>query len=422
MAFELDYAEFLDDALMEAESYEMVESLKGNGREGGEKEGREREYWILKPGMSDRGQGIRLFSTMAELQAIFDGWEAEAGDGDEEDDQEETADVNGTTEDSMQPGHDRGEGTGEGNGEGIRTSHLRHFLAQPYIHPPLLIPTAPYNNRKFHIRTYVVAAGALRVYVYDRMLALFASESYVPPWETGAGTGSDTGGGDGEGAEQEELLRRRMRNIHLTNTCVQTAVHSDHTNHPSGSADSTDTDDTTNTPPSSQSPVHLLTNLPLPPSTHTAIHTQINATTAALFRAAVAQPTNFQPLPGAFEVFGVDFLVEDTSSKQKGMDGIRGSEQVREGKLSEGGVADGDQGGNDAGVSVQLLEVNAFPDFARTGEELRDLVVRRLFEEVVRVVVGPYFGVLPERQEGCEKREGNDGRLRKVLDIDLHLR
>jgi tubulin--tyrosine ligase len=48
--FEVDYAEFLDDALVEA--WDLKESWASNE----EKEANEQEWWILKPGMSDRGQ------------------------------------------------------------------------------------------------------------------------------------------------------------------------------------------------------------------------------------------------------------------------------------------------------------------------------------------------------------------------------
>ena len=152
--FELDYAEFLDDALLEA--FELHEAFERNVG----KAPSEREWWILKPGMSDRGQGIRIFSTEDELRTIFEGWEADNPDSDLEAD-EQHPEVAGSSHTSLS--------------DHIMTSHLRHFIAQPYIHPPLLTPTAPYNNRKFHIRTYVVAAGALQVYVYTPMLALFAS-------------------------------------------------------------------------------------------------------------------------------------------------------------------------------------------------------------------------------------------------------
>lgn len=342
--FEVDYAEFLDDALVEA--YELRESFARNER----KQPSEREWWILKPGMSDRGQGIRLFSTEEELQAIFEGWELEnsedEAEGEEEDDDHAVTSISGSSGTYVK-------------GDGIITSHLRHFVAQPYIHPPLLIPSAPFNNRKFHVRTYVVAVGALRVYVCNRMLALFASERYIPPWESQPS--------DDIGAVDDAALER-IRNIHLTNTCVQTKT----------GITAVETES-----------VFLLSSLPLPKRVHASIRSQIHETTSELFRAAAALPTNFQPLPQCFELYGVDFLVED-----KGVE-----EDV---------------------VNVQLLEVNAFPDFAQTGEELSDVVVKGLFEELFRLVIGPYFGVEASRLNS-ELKESGGGfeRLAKVLDIDL---
>jgi tubulin--tyrosine ligase len=160
--FELDFAEFLDEALMEA--YEVAESLADNEN----KEPNERTWWILKPGMSDRGQGIRLFSTTAELAEIFESFEEDSDD--EDDDKDATA-----------------------NDTSVITSQLRHFVAQQYVHPPLLV-----DNRKFHIRAYVLAVGGLKVFVYKPMLALFAAREYLPPWE------------------DDDLT------AHLTNTCLQT--------------------------------------------------------------------------------------------------------------------------------------------------------------------------------------------------------
>lgn len=159
--FELDFAEFLDEALMEA--YEVADSMALNE----ELPPDQRTWWILKPGMSDRGQGIRLFSTTEELTEIFESFE---GDSDSEEEDEE---VEGDTS--------------------VVTSQLRHFVAQQYVHPPLLV-----DNRKFHIRTYVLAVGGLKVFVYKPMLALFAAREYSPPWK------------------DDDLT------AHLTNTCLQT--------------------------------------------------------------------------------------------------------------------------------------------------------------------------------------------------------
>ncbi|KAL8799531.1 MAG: hypothetical protein Q9182_005806 [Xanthomendoza sp. 2 TL-2023] len=324
--FEVDYAEFLDEALVEA--YELHEAFARNQ----EKEAQDREWWILKPGMSDRGQGIRLFSTEEQLHDIFDQWEADQPDSDDEDERSNPSS-------SDPPDSDPAEFTTAPSAShpqeqtstaGIITSQLRHFIAQPYI-PPLLLPQ--YGNRKFHIRTYVLCLGALRVYIYKEMLALFAQVPYRPP-----------GTQPSNGAETD------MR-PHLTNTCLQSSPF--------------------------PSTVHPLSTLPLSPQV---IIRQITTATRILFLAATQQATTFQPLPNAFEVFGLDFLVD-----------------------AEGGV--------------WVLEVNAFPGFGMSGEGGRG-VVEGLWRGVLRVVLwgdgeglGGFFG------GGGE--EGEKGDMIKILDIDM---
>lgn len=312
--FELDYAEFLDEALVEA--WELRESFERN--EG--KETEEKEWWILKPGMSDRGQGIRLFSSEEELQSIFEEWEAERPDSEDE-------------EENENPKGEESKNKGEEEGDYIVTSHLRHFIAQPYIHPPLLLPS---NPRKFHIRTYVLAVGALKVYVYKQMLALFASAPYVPPWTSST---SDAG---------------LDLSAHLTNTCLQPSIHD-------GTVQS----------------FFSLPSSDLSSAMKDNIFKQICDTTGEVFEAAAkGMMVHFQVLPNVFEVFGVDFLVD------------------------EGGRA-------------WLLEVNAFPDFRQTGEELRG-IVGGLWKGVVDVAVGGFFGV-----EGMEKEKEGEGDMVLVREVEM---
>ncbi|KAJ5239816.1 hypothetical protein N7468_004435 [Penicillium chermesinum] len=259
--FELDYAEFLDEALLEA--YELNESLQKNE----ERAESEKEWWILKPGMSDRGQGIRLFNSEDQLREIFEEWEEDSDDesGSEKPEDEEKLEVSAA--------HDAG----------VVTSQLRHFLAQPYIDPPaasafFFKPEIPHSH----------------------MLALFAAKPYCAPHE--------------EDDEVKDLAR------HLTNTCFQEGGSSnegsvrrfwDLDHHVPGLAD----------------------------DWKEQIFSQICAT-----------------LPNAFELFGVDFLV--------------------------------DSSGN-----AWLLEMNAYPDFGQTGEALKEVVVGRLFEETIDVAVKPFFGL-----------------------------
>jgi tubulin--tyrosine ligase len=327
--FEVDYAEFLDDALVDA--WDLKESWARNE----EKDEKEREWWILKPGMSERGQGIRLFSSEEELTEIFEEWDPPSDDEDEEGDARSDAD-----------------GEKEGN-DGIMTSQLRHFIAQPYIHPPLLLSppseraSNPSSLRKFHIRTYVLATGALQVYVYRPMLALFAARSYIPPWDQ---------------VLQED--REEAMKAHLTNTCLQ------------------DTGDREGSVGLFWS---LPNDIPTQPDSTTSISssdwknkifTQLCAATGETFEAAArGMSIHFQPLPNAFEIFGLDFMVN-----------------VEE----------------DGELRCWLLEVNAFPDFRQTGDELSGMI-EGLFEGVVDVGIKEAFGMQAEERED----------MVKVLDIDL---
>ena len=208
---EVDYAEFLDDALDEC--YELRQELETG-----------KDTWILKPSMSDKGQGIRLFKTVEQLQAIFDSFELES------DDEEEN---------------------------GVIVSQLRHFIVQKYISNPLLLDQ--YNNRKFHLRTYVVCAGNLLVYVYKDILCLFADSPYTQP----------------DGSETEVAM-----DGHLTNTCIQ-----------------------------GSEPL-VVPFWDLEYQKKDVIFDQVKEITADLFKAAVnVDRMNFQPLDNAIEIYGIDFLV-----------------------------------------------------------------------------------------------------------------
>ncbi|KAI9842658.1 MAG: hypothetical protein M1838_003049, partial [Thelocarpon superellum] len=205
----------------------------------------------------------------------------------------------------------------------IITSQLRHFVAQPYIHPPLLLPLSSTPPRKFHIRTYVVAVGSLRVYVYREMLALFATAPYRSP-----------------------SFQAGHLSSHLTNTCLQD----------DGGA-------------AGRNNVRRFWDLPTPPQLETdwtsGVYDQICHVTGETFEAAArGMMVHFQTLPNAFEVFGLDFLV-------------------------------------DGAGTVWLLEVNAFPDFKQTGGELKSLVAG-LFDGVVAVAIRPFFGLDERETEGRE--------------------
>lgn len=329
--FELDFAEFLDDALVEA--FELHQSFQDNE----EAEPTARQWWILKPGMSDRGQGIRLFSSEDELTSIFEEWDPPSDDEDEEEGEEDDDDQDEAVHSSDEREVPAADAKDESNG--VITSQLRHFIAQPYIHPPLLLQAPfPSADRKFHIRTYVLAVGALKVYVYKPMLALFAGKLYSPPWQ------SESGDPNGE------------LSGHLTNTCLQSGER--------------------------EGSVHPFWSLPedapgLPKDWKDRVFDQICTVTGEVFEAAArGMMVHFQPLPNAFELYGLDFLV-------------------------------------DAAGTPWMLEVNAFPDFAQTGDELNHLI-QGLFEEVVDVAIKPFFGLA-----STDEQDVQQGNMVKALDIDL---
>ncbi|RKP26936.1 tubulin-tyrosine ligase family-domain-containing protein [Syncephalis pseudoplumigaleata] len=95
------------------------------------------------------------------------------------------------------------------------------------------------------------------------------------------------------------------------------------------------------------------------------------------FAAVTSDAVGFQALPNAFELYGFDFLVDDARH-------------------------------------VWLLEANAFPDFAQTGEQLRGLV-RGLFEATVGVAVCPFVAAV-EHGTPPPSTPPSDPRLRLVYD------
>lgn len=279
--------------------------------------------------MSDQGQGIRLFSSEEELRAIFEAWEDEtcSEDDDDEGETDTPPAINGR----------------DVIGAGTMTSQLRHFVAQRYIQRPLLLPA--HGDRKFHIRSYVLAVGALKTYVYRGMLALFAPLPYSAPGSAASYTVST------------DLIYALDDRVHLTNTCLQDGTRE-------GSVvDFWDLQ----SPPS------------LPKEWKEAVFDQICAATGTLFEAAAReQMIHFQTLENSFEIFGLDWMVNEEGT-------------------------------------AWLLEVNAFPDFKQSGEGLRE-VVRGLWEGVIGIAVTRFFGPRPEKiEESAEEHFG----MRKVLDIDL---
>lgn len=278
---DLDYAEFLDDSL--DENWELRQELEQSEESG--------KWWIVKPSMSDKGQGIRVFQTIEDLQAIFDSFDDEI---DDEAPQDSLIDDNK-----------------------IIISQLRHFIIQKYLTNPLLLPSM--SNKKFHIRCYITCMGDINVYVYDRMLALFASVPFIP---------LDKGDDNNNGVEFNPTDLNILQ-AHLSNTCLQTH--------------NKDKD---------LSVMEFDQLVDIADDDKLQIKKQIYDIAHDIFIAAKSvNSLNFQPLPNAMETFGVDFLVDDK-------------------------------------FNVKLLEINAYPDFKQTGNDLKELI-DELFLNVTKHCIKP---------------------------------
>ncbi|KAL2121142.1 hypothetical protein VTJ04DRAFT_5169 [Mycothermus thermophilus] len=336
----LDYAEYVDEALAAADDLGLLASLEEN--EGRPRE--ERQWWILKPALVDCGAGIRLFSTIGELE----GWlesvadETDGEDEDEEEDEkeevvfEEEVEKDGVMTNGTTPRHDDDKKKEDDQkdqlsfsptlstpgldtldvlvttataaaaaatpsrqspslrpkkpaytfkaGGRIPSAQMRAFVAQQYIHR-----VAPIEGRKWHVRAYAVAVGRLRVHVFRDMLALLASEEYIPPWEEREGT----------------LLRAS-----LTNTALQDA---DEVEKKQSMRDFWFDGNGVGADEGSEKgpvPADLFPNLG--PGWKEKVFDQICVIAGELFRAAAhTMADKFTVLDKCFELFALDFLVDE---------------------------------------------------------------------------------------------------------------
>lgn len=228
---DLDYAEYIEYSLAEADSFELCQSMETNS----DKELSARDWWVLKPALTDCGYGIRIFSTMTDLVGCLESSESDGGD-------------------SLSIEEQR-----------IPSSLLREFVAQRYLTSmPLL------HGKKFHVRAYVLAIGRLQVFVYRELLAIIASEVYRQPWDNPTLRSSLT---------NSSLQPEDMQNISARN---------------------------------------FWSSIPddiLPGDWKEDVFRQICQTSAEVFRAASQIGTGgFVFLPGCFELFALDFLIDTNGS------------------------------------------------------------------------------------------------------------
>ncbi|EQC38474.1 hypothetical protein SDRG_04182 [Saprolegnia diclina VS20] len=195
---------------------------------------------------------------------------------------------------------------------------IREWVVQAYVQRPLLL-----KKRKFHVRVYVVAVGCLQVFVYQNVLLLTSLDAYNP-------------------ANTDNKLS------HITNTFQQ----QDHPNFVEADC------------------VLLLEDMEAilmddqgisaveAKTITTNMLADIGAITGEVFDAYRGEFSVFQPLPNCFEVYGVDFLIDED-------------------------------------YQVWLLEVNPGPDFKQTGNRLQPLI-QTLVEGMVDIVTDQFFTAAPD--------------------------
>ncbi|KAA1076187.1 hypothetical protein PGT21_035578 [Puccinia graminis f. sp. tritici] len=261
--FTLSFSDELDE-LWADELYELAGELSSNELSDNN-DPHPIKLWILKPALADKAQGIRLFRSREELYEIFSEFER----------LEELLEEQSQEPDDQQQADQ--EAKVEQHQTWVSVSQMRDWIIQEYISNPLLIdPAKPetYSTdssldrssfHKHHLRVYVLAVGALSVYVYEDILSLFSSKAYT-------------------------LDDLNDLGVHLTNTCLQESL--------SGGGGGGSTGERPQVTVSiANHPVQVLD--------------QIDAILANLF-GFVAQndPINFQLNPNCFEIFGIDFLVD----------------------------------------------------------------------------------------------------------------
>ncbi|CAF1182109.1 unnamed protein product [Adineta steineri] len=223
---DLCHPDYLEEALNEA--FELRDALEENiqGKN-------EPIPFILKASILDKASELCIFQTQLELEEYF------TAKYDEEEDDDD---------------------------EGNSIANVREWIVQRYIKNPKLLST--YQNRKFHLRVYVVAERNLRIYVYDGILALFASLSYD---------------------ENDNQSFDRLR--HITNTCAQidTKLKEDDLVKEFFTLEEVNDDIRSN------------------------IFEQIKLILNDIFTGLHNEVTIFQPLKNAFEIYGFDFLIDENN-------------------------------------------------------------------------------------------------------------
>jgi len=112
---------------------------------------------------------------------------------------------------------------------------------------------------------------------------------------------------------------------------------------------------------------------------------------AETFKAALESPIHFQPLPNAFELYGIDFLISHLPPSSPS---------------------------SHTQFQVKLLEVNAEPAIELTGPRLT-WILEDLFKAIGKVCVEPFVRAETETAEGPWKVGETKHLLRKCFEAEV---
>lgn len=248
---QLDHIDYLDEALNDL--FEVQLELEQNLS----KEPCDRALFILKPSMTNKGQGLYVVDTEKRLRLLLESFYQE----------NESDDADTDSDDPYQEARENGQEDNESeNGNGLHD--VREWVIQRYIQQPLLL-----ESRKFHIRAYVVAVGRLQVYLYEPMLVLYAAHRYPSPFTT---------------ASSPFTWDLDNLSAHLTNTCLH--------EHSPAFKDTDFVRRMDEAIPDTAFRKHLLS--------------QMQSVLWDLFESVAHEVTSFQAQHNCFEVFGMDFMVD----------------------------------------------------------------------------------------------------------------
>ncbi|CAI5736397.1 unnamed protein product [Peronospora farinosa] len=208
---------------------------------------------------------------------------------------------------------------------------IREWVVQEYIERPLLL-----RGRKFHIRVYVLAVGGLKVFVYQHCLVLCALEQYHP---------EDT---DNNYSHITNTFQQQSHPNFVESECVLLLDDIEDILAEQGILDAADK--------------------------KAKILKDIGRITADAFDAYKGEFSVFQPLPNCFEIYGVDFMIDED-------------------------------------FNVWLLEFNPGPDFKQTGDRLH-FVIRDLMADSLRVITNEFFA----ESKDLLAKDADIGAFEKVYD------